>query len=227
MKIVGISDIHGNLIDCPECDVLCIAGDIFPLDIQRRYVESVRWMRYKFVPWVESLPCKKVILVAGNHDFLLDSDYSDPLIDLDSPSEFNPYELSEKLIYLDKKMVEIDGVTFYGDPTCTGPRGWAFYRRDEHGLFDSIPNCDVLITHQPPYGKVSTVLQEDSFNHGRNYGAKSLTDRLQQGGVKYCLSGHIHSGLHTGEKIGECMCYNVSIKDERYVVSYNPFILEI
>lgn len=224
MKIVGISDIHGNLIDCPECDVLCIAGDIFPLDIQRIYAGSVGWMRYKFVPWVESLPCKKVVLVAGNHDFLLDTECRSFYMEL---REFNPCELSEKLIYLDKKMVEIDGVTFYGDPTCTGPRGWAFYRRDEHGLFDSIPNCDVLITHQPPYGKVSTVLQEDSFNYGRNYGAKSLTDRLQQGGVKYCLSGHIHSGLHTGEKIGECMCYNVSIKDERYVVSYNPFILEI
>lgn len=35
MKICGISDIHGEFIDTPVCDVLCICGDIVGLNDQR------------------------------------------------------------------------------------------------------------------------------------------------------------------------------------------------
>lgn len=41
MKICGISDIHGNLIEnIPECDVLCICGDIVTLNAQRNIEAS-------------------------------------------------------------------------------------------------------------------------------------------------------------------------------------------
>ena len=35
MKIVSVSDLHGNLIDIEECDVLTISGDIIPCEIQK------------------------------------------------------------------------------------------------------------------------------------------------------------------------------------------------
>ena len=71
MKVVAFSDPHGylpKLKDFPECDVVCIAGDICPLDVQRDLVESISWFLLEFKPWAESLPCKKVIFVGGNHD---------------------------------------------------------------------------------------------------------------------------------------------------------------
>jgi predicted phosphodiesterase len=71
MKVVAISDLHGHLPDIPECDVLCICGDTFPIEAQDDQVMSTGWFYLEFIPWVESLPCKKVLLIAGNHDFIL------------------------------------------------------------------------------------------------------------------------------------------------------------
>ena len=68
MKICAISDIHGNLINIPECDVLCIAGDVVNLLAQRDNEESDKFWSITFVNWVDKLPCKKVIVVPGNHD---------------------------------------------------------------------------------------------------------------------------------------------------------------
>ena len=71
IKVAAMSDIHGYLPnDVPECDVLCIAGDILPLDIQNDMIRSISWLLLDFKPWAESLPCKKVLFVAGNHDFV-------------------------------------------------------------------------------------------------------------------------------------------------------------
>ena len=69
VKICAISDIHGTLIDVPECDILCICGDILPLDIQRNNDESVAWLAGPFQNWLLEAPCKYVIMIWGNHDW--------------------------------------------------------------------------------------------------------------------------------------------------------------
>ena len=66
MKIIALSDLHGNLpIITEHCDVVCIAGDIMPLDIQWRFPESISWISREFVDWVEHLDCKKGNNVCG------------------------------------------------------------------------------------------------------------------------------------------------------------------
>lgn len=226
MKIVGVSDLHGDLIlNIPECDVLCIAGDIVPLHMQRNIRQSYSWLKKNFLKWVDELSCKHVILVGGNHDFCFDTEFwshDDPKL----PTYPGEIFKGTKVHYLHDDWEEIDGVKFYGSPICTGPAGWAFYRPDEDRLFDHIQDCDVLVTHQPPCGEVGTVL-EKCWNYMNNFGSVALENRLKKGGIRYCLSGHIHSGLHSGEMIGDCMCYNVAIKDERYNVAFYPLELSI
>ena len=75
MKVVGISDIHGQLFskkNIPECDIVCICGDIMPLEIDRNLIASTAWFVGEFIPWCEKLPCKYVLFTPGNHDFLFD-----------------------------------------------------------------------------------------------------------------------------------------------------------
>lgn len=52
MKIAAISDLHGNLsFDVKKSDILCICGDIIPLDVQRNYQGSKDWFKKRFIPW--------------------------------------------------------------------------------------------------------------------------------------------------------------------------------
>ena len=67
MKIVGISDLHGNLINIPKCDMLCIAGDIIKLDYQRNNEASDKWWRTRFIKWANKIDCSKIFVVPGNH----------------------------------------------------------------------------------------------------------------------------------------------------------------
>ena len=67
MKIIGVSDIHGNLIDIPKCDVLCIAGDIINLNDQKNFLKSEHWWKTRFLTWAMKQPCDKIIIVPGNH----------------------------------------------------------------------------------------------------------------------------------------------------------------
>ncbi len=69
MKIIAISDLHGYLPKISECDVVCICGDIIPLQYQNDTIKSISWFLLDFVPWANSINCDKVIFIAGNHKF--------------------------------------------------------------------------------------------------------------------------------------------------------------
>ena len=55
MKICAISDLHGILPSVPECDVLCIAGDVVDLLVQRSSDESDAWWSTAFITWADKL----------------------------------------------------------------------------------------------------------------------------------------------------------------------------
>lgn len=59
---------HGNYdFNIEPCDVLCICGDIVPLNIQSYTKPTFKWLEETFIPWCQAQPCKEVLLVAGNH----------------------------------------------------------------------------------------------------------------------------------------------------------------
>lgn len=229
MKIVAISDIHGNLLKAnylPSGDILCICGDIMPLSIQRYQYQSTFWMQNEFQKWIQSLPYKHIVIVPGNHDFIFGFLYKIKSID-----EINTHlNLPSNVHLLIDSECNIDGYTFWGSPWCPDLKKWAFYA-DHNTLiekFNKIPNnVDVLLTHCPPkindYGRVL----EQGFNYLKNFGCQELADIVEEKKPKLHIFGHVHSGSHEIQNVGETKFCNVSILSELYTVTYKPTIINL
>lgn len=247
VKVVAISDLHGYLPkDIPECDVVCICGDIVPLDYQQHLVKSISWFLLDFKPWAEALPCDKVIFVAGNHDFFLEKlhggraclpecDYSDEII-WNSPSSImksllvGNHKSQSKLVYLCDNSYEYKGVVFYGTPWIAELARWAFYLPNDELIkkYDKIPKkVDVLLTHMPAsVAGVGTVYQ-GGWNFMNNYGSEALSEAVMNRDITWNLCGHVHSGNHVPTLLDGTNFVNVSIKNEGYEVAYEPFVFTI
>lgn len=233
LKVVAISDIHGHLPkDLPDGDILCIAGDILPLDVQRDFVRSISWFLLEFKPWAEALPYKKVIFVAGNHDFMF---WELGPLKNNSGSEvmkklLGPYRNSSKLVYLQDSSYEYEGKRFYGTPWIADLERWAFYLPDEEleKKWSTIPKkCDVFISHMPPRRELLGQVIQAGWNQHSNYGSQLLAEILGTRQIKHCLCGHVHSGQHYPTEYCGCKYVNVSLKDENYKVSYPAYEFEI
>lgn len=203
MKIAGLSDLHGYLPDnIPTCEVLCISGDIIPLQIQRKSFASIRWWLRDFCSWVCRLPCEKVIFTAGNHDFVLEQLYNSTLY-YKFIAMLEQYS-NNKAILLINERYKYKDITFYGFPYICPimfQKGkWAF--EDNSEIYSSIPKAgiDVLITHDTPF---------------KNTCLDNVIESIQDKPIIFC--GHWHN-MHS-DKFQNI--YNCSIRDDYYNIKRN------
>ena len=97
MTIAAWSDGHGTLPKIEHyVDVVIIAGDIVPLQIQRRTNDSLVWFASDFFNYVKKLNCKKVIMIPGNHDFVFENISPNTIKNMINGDPF----ISDKLVYL-------------------------------------------------------------------------------------------------------------------------------
>lgn len=238
MKICALSDLHGYLPDpksFEQCDVICICGDILPLASQRNTLMSGSWLVREFMDWVKELPCRKVVLVAGNHDFFFE--VYGPNSDIEASQLqyelFGPEHRNPKIEYLCDSSVTIDGVKFYGTPWCPALKNWAFYANSSElmDIYSNIPSdTDILLTHCPPkVSDVGMVLQKDNWNFQNDFGSIELANILiDRPNIKWVFSGHVHTGSHEPrENMNKTKCVNVSIKNEDYMNVFKPFYTEV
>lgn len=247
IKVVGLSDLHGYLFDpreVPECDVVCICGDILPLEYQKSMISSIAWLCGSFFPWCERLNCKKVLFTWGNHDFIgqylhynmnpyREYEHNSPLSRSSSAvmKKLLKDSWSGKVTLLHDAMYEYKGYVFYGTAWCPDLVNWAFYGDSDKlkKQFSQIPhNCDILLTHCPPrVENFGTVLQNNAFNWMVDYGCQELADEVFNKKVKYHIFGHVHSGTHSMIDINGTNFCNVSNKDENYRLYYEPRLFEV
>lgn len=213
MRLVALSDTHGyhKKLTIPEGDVFIHAGD-FSMKASTEYLCS-------FSSWVNKLPHKHKIIIAGNHDMACEQ-----------MGRLQTKEIFSPAIYLDHEYCQIDDVMFFGSPYTSyidEPSSWFFdYPRNgelAHRLWGSLIDAEkinVLITHGPPYGILDKV-SDPHEGEDPHVGEKYLLDVIRNHMPKVHIFGHIHEGYgnrtyyHPLTNATTTM-YNVSVCTELY-----------
>ena len=182
-----LSDIHGDLsaeLKTPA-DFLLLSGDVSPLNIQNKNTAMTDWLSGRFRFWLNSLPVKHVVFIAGNHDFVFEN------------RRFSRNFLGPNIHYLQSDWASIDGVEFFGSPWTPWFYDWTFNfpRFDKTGgspiaetEWAKIPDdTQVLLTHGPPSGIL------DKTVDGTGCGCPALCRRIRElNALKLHVFGHIH-----------------------------------
>lgn len=212
IKVTAVSDIHGHILpELEEGDLLIVAGDLTARDQESEY--------FDFFDWIENQPFKEKIVVAGNHDMLMEKQkYEGP-----DGKEFH---------YLCDQGIELFGLQIWGTPRSLwfdgiNPKCKAFTgsENDLRAKFKKIPdNIDILISHGPMYG----VLDRCDKGSVGSYALRAAIDRVMP---QVLITGHIHEDggeyclyKHCGPNTN---CYNVSYVDEFYRPRNKPRTFEI
>ena len=226
MKICAMSDLHGYLPEIDKCDLVLICGDIVSLRSQRYPKSCKKWNTGVFQPWIDSLPCDKVLFIPGNHEVGVEGH------DDEYKKLFGPYKKATILIHEPYEYLSDDG-TFYkifGTPYCKVFGNWAYMRpnSDLKEKFSEIPEgLDILLTHDVAYGYADQSLQDIGYGTEEHFGTVELRDAILEKKPKYHFSGHIHTADHNLIMIGDTKHYNVSYIDEKYNPAFKPLYLDI
>jgi Icc-related predicted phosphoesterase len=208
MKLCIISDTHNyhkRLAKLPDADVIIHAGDFTSMGHSHEIVN--------FMQWFSKLSYKHKIVIAGNHDWLFETNR---LLALE--------KVPEGVTYLEDSGIELDGIKFWGSPVQPPFNNWAFNRPEaklaQH--WAAIPNdIDVLITHCPPYSIFDWSIY-DKIHTGSPSLYKEVVERIKP---KVHIFGHIHDGY--GIKVIENTTFiNASNLDEDYMCVNNPVLFE-
>lgn len=221
LRVAVTSDLHGNLPEVEECELLLICGDIMPLNIQVDDEYSIEWLKGPFRDWCIDCKAKQVVFIAGNHDFSL----------YWHRKELDKYFLnSGKIVYLKDELFEYKGLRIYGTPWCHRFGNWAFMRDDGEltSKFDSIPqNIDILMTHDAPYGIHDVIIEDVPFKSNEHIGSALLRIALMDKSPKYHFSGHLHGTDHSVVQFNNTKSYSTSLVNERYEIAYPILYLNI
>jgi len=234
VRFVCISDTHSAeargrpLPALPDGDVLLHAGDF----TQTGRLEEIA----SFCKWFGSLPHKRKIVIAGNHDLSLHgASYGDTSRRFGHPASTEPAEASAQARamlsaipnceYLCDSGTSVRGVRVWGSPWQPWFHDWAFNlpRGDAcRRKWELIPaGTDVVMTHGPALG------HGDLCSSGMRAGCLDLLDELQQRiRPAYHVFGHIHEG-YGATTDGRTTYVNASTCTLRYRPDHAPLVFDV
>ena len=187
ITVSATADLHGYLPKINAASIIVIAGDIFPGEMDKDLNAQGEWFRSTFLPWVDELECKRVVLVAGNHDHWIAAN-NEPLLKEFAPSAW------KKLVYLCDSGFEFKRLKIYGTPWMPTPFvNKAFSSSSEEFLrekYSQIPQqVDLLITHTVPYDCNYIGFSNRDM---KDLGSKELRKAVESRDISVLVGGHIH-----------------------------------
>lgn len=247
VRVVCMSDTHSLThhikFEVPDGDIFIHAGDFTRCGKLDEVVD--------FNNWLEKLPHKHKLVIAGNHELSFDHTFTHPfqnasacckktgstLLD-EIPTLGNSKEsLAEAVktenirqylsncVYLQDECVELYGLKIYGTPWQPEFCKWAFnVKRGKDCLekWEQIPeNLDILVTHTPPVG------HGDLCCSGVRAGCVELLATVQQRvKPRYHVFGHVHEGYGITSD-GKIIFINASTCDINYLPNNQPIVFDI
>lgn len=215
MRVVCVSDLHENLPEVPDCDLLLVAGDIsyaFKGDLPAKQGFLVG----PFKNWLDEIPADEVVVVAGNHDQSIEQ--------WGLPSGLRCH-------YLQDAGTTVKGLKVWGTPWQPWFYNWAFNAPEYGGeefladKFSDIPDdTDIVVCHGPPRGygdQVGDPHISDRSGQPR-VGSTSLTAALERVQPRLMVCGHIHSG-YGRYQLGDTKVVNGALVNNEYR-PVNPLI---
>lgn len=205
-RIVIISDTHNQhwKLNIPEGDILIHCGDMTMGGTRQEIAD--------FNNWIEDLPHKMKICIAGNHDGLFQ----------ESPHFAESLLTNTK--YLENSGVIAKGLHFWGSPYTPEFNNWFFMkeRGDEISkIWEQIPEwTDILITHGAPYGTLDPDFRKQPVGC---YDLKRYIKKLK---IPVHLFGHLHEG-HGQHEEENTKFFNCSVLDDNYSLTYEPTVLDV
>ena len=238
IRLCAISDTHDMAFTIPECDVCCHCGDWSPLELQGNFEAMYEWLE-AFVETLLNLPCRYVVLIAGNHDYIMESDVARNIFDEIQArcggvrryeDEHGVMHIDKKIHYLDRSSVDLLGLKFWGSPVTKQVNRYCKYWAFETNVpsYDIPNDVDIILTHQPPELNGLGNILWDVNDPSEPLGCNTLTKAVEQTHAKYHFCGHIHTGNHAASRYcNGTIGVNVSILDDDYEVAYEPRIVNI
>ena len=234
IRIICISDTHSkhpSMPPLPPCDILIHAGDFTNLGS----LEDIK----SFNSYLGTVESKYNIVIAGNHELLLDEQpsekksekipYISPEIYIETAREAE--KLLSNCIYLSDSGVTLYKYNIYGSAYQPYNGGWAFNLPYHSQLIDKwaqIPmNTDILVTHTPPYGVGDgSFLSKGKILH---IGCQNLMDAVLRIKPILHVFGHVHEGygVYTLPRLDDTLFVNSAICNYFYKVNNKPIIIDV
>lgn len=179
ITVVCVSDTHNSQPKIPPGDILIHAGDLTQGGTAAELQAQLTWL--------DAQPHAYKIVIAGNHDIVLDAAKS---AELGFPSEARQSLQWGSIIYLQHSHTTVKvrerTVSIYGHPSTRKHGNWAFqYDRGADVFSNRVPdNVEILVTHSPPQFHLDVA----------GWGDISLLHEIERVKPKLHVFGHIHGG---------------------------------
>lgn len=206
ITVVCISNTHNTQPPLPPSDLLLHAGDL------------TEWGTFAEIQaqmtWLSQQPHKHKVLIAGNHDLLLDKVFEHKHPErwqqaLEAASGDGARKVAHKsaedldwgdIIYLENTSTKLAigsderQINIFGSPLTHEHGNSAFqYPKGTDPWTEAIPaETDILLTHGPPWGHLDGV---------KKAGCPYLTTEVMRARPRLVVFGHIHIGYGQEERV--------------------------